>query len=775
MASTLDLFILPLSRAHGQELADVPGLLVNAPPRRPARGRHSDQLLLYLFLLGEARLASSQFDLLLEDLARTYFRTPGTVSTAQRAVAESINQVLLARNLRQGAPGEQLVGALAQLVLRNDRLALAVSGPPHLFLATSDGVQHIQGAQLAGRGLGLARTAPIRYFQSELKPGDSLSLSPDPPAGWVAALQASQGQGPESLRRRLLSLAGPDLAGFLVQAQPGSGKLRLLRPVRAPRPRVPPAAEEAIERPPQAEEPATLLPEALPSSPTAVPPTPAAGPGRAPAPVAAAFETSPAAQPLPSRIPRPVSPPASPAPTPPPAQEQAGAARPQAPQRPPRRARMGFSPMLPVLAVFGRALGGAASAAARSLASLLTRMLPDQGLFTLPASTMAFIAVAIPVLLVTISTVVYLQRGRAEQHQAHLVQAVEAFSQAQASSDPGEQRQAWEGVLSLLDQAESFGVSSDSQALRAQAQDALDQLDYVDRRDFQPALVDEIEAGSHISRMVATDTDLYLLNGKEGVVWRAALTSGGYRLDPTFECGPGPYGGAIVGTIVDITALPKGNELNATLLAIDANGNLLYCIPGEAPHAVQMTPPDMNWGNPQGLTYDNDDLYVLDPQANAVWIYRNLQVDQGPRLFFGEQIPPMQDVIDMAVNLNDLYLLHTDGHLTTCVFSALLESPTRCEEPAAYTDPRPGRRAGPLMENAYFTEILFAPPPDPSIYLLDPDAAAVYHFSVRLTYQRQYRSRDPLPEGPATAFAISRGNRTVFLAIGNQVYYAPLP
>jgi hypothetical protein len=125
--------------------------------------------------------------------------------------------------------------------------------------------------------------------------------------------------------------------------------------------------------------------------------------------------------------------------------------------------------------------------------------------------------------------------------------------------------------------------------------------------------------------------------------------------------------------------------------------------------------------------------------------------------------------------LNDLFLLHTDGHLTTCVFSGLLESPTRCQDPAEYADPRPGRPSGPLIEDAYFTEIYFAPPPDPSLYMLEPNSLAIYHLSVRLTFQRQYRPLDPLPEGPATAFAISRGNRTAFLAVGNQVFYAAMP
>ena len=135
----------------------------------------------------------------------------------------------------------------------------------------------------------------------------------------------------------------------------------------------------------------------------------------------------------------------------------------------------------------------------------------------------------------------------------------------------------------------------------------------------------------------------------------------------------------------------------------------------------------------------------------------------------------MQDVIDLAVNGSDLYLLHEDGHLTTCEYSGLAESPTRCEDPAIFSDPRPGRESGATLSDAVFNEILFSPPPDPSIFLLEPNTKTIYHFSVRLTLQRLYQAIDPLPDGLATAMAVDKINRNAFLAIGNQVYSAPLP
>jgi hypothetical protein len=326
-----------------------------------------------------------------------------------------------------------------------------------------------------------------------------------------------------------------------------------------------------------------------------------------------------------------------------------------------------------------------------------------------------------------------------------------------------------------LDNAEIYMSTDESQELRSHAQGIVDTLDVIERLDFRLAIIDQLDESTQIIRIIARDDGLYMLNGTDGVVGRAVLTDEGYLLDTTFQCGPGPYGGFIIGSLVDIAAMPSGNDLKATILGIDANGNLLRCIPGEIPVATPLEPPDINWGSPTKIAVDGNDLYVLDPQTNAVWIYRGMDVSKAPRLFFDQQIPSLGDAIDMAVNQNDLYLLHEDGHLTSCVYGALTTSPTRCKNPEIYTDPRPGRQSGPYIEDAFFSQIQFSPPPEPSIYLLDSLSQAIYRFSMRLTLDRQFRSKDPLVEFPASAFTVNRGNHAIFMAVGNQVYYAPLP
>jgi hypothetical protein len=378
--------------------------------------------------------------------------------------------------------------------------------------------------------------------------------------------------------------------------------------------------------------------------------------------------------------------------------------------------------------------------------------------------------------VVTIASVVYFQRGLAAQHLNYLNQAQTIASQAPELENPSDLRLVWTRTLEVLDLAESYDISEGSVALRTEAQGALDLLDGVTRLSFPSALTGRLGDEVEITRMASTDDAVYMLNEGTGSVFRAFLTGRGYELEPTFQCGPGAYGSLIVGPLIDLAALPKGNEFNAAVVAMDANGNLIYCIPGKSPIASPLVPPDSNWGNPVAITLDSGNLYVLDPQTNAVWIYRgdNGNFGDRPSLFFADQVPQMQDVMDLAVNRADLYLIHADGHLTTCTFSTVPASPTRCEDPATFIDARPGMQAGAIIPDTQFDQIQFTPPPDPSIYLLDPETQAVYHFSLRLTLQRQFRALEELPDTPATAFSVSP-NRTVFIAIHDQVFVATLP
>lgn len=746
MTASLDLTILPIVKSVKPEQPSLPGLHVASPPRRTARGRNRDHLLLYLSFSGNAPLGTEQTYELLSKLAQTFYKTSSSVTTAQRVVAESLNEFLLNRNLRSASSGQQVIGFFTQAVLRESSIHVAQSGPVHTFIIVSGTAQHLYDPQLSGRGLGLSRTTTVRFSQADLKPNDAILIVPHLPTSWTSeAIITAHMQGPESLRRRLLGEIGPNMSAALIQALPGDGQIRMLRPVKIQKP-APPKKED---------HPAPTLTEEHGS-------TPPAGVAESAAPP----ET------LLSQTPQGTTPRAAVRPAQTVTRAQRSTVEDQKPP-PVKVAAPTTAPKKPSEAK--RAIAAGILQFFNWLSNLGKQLLPDESIFTIPPGTMALIAIIVPIVVVILASMVYFQRGRAAQHDIYFLQSVEQAQYAETLTIPHEQRLAWETTLVHLDQAELYQSTTDSEALRAKAQNHIDKLNVIERLNFQPALTRALKDNTRITRMISIDNDLYLLNAEEGIVVRATLSSRGYIEDQIFQCGPGPYEGYIVGALIDIAPLTTADDSNATILGIDASGNLLYCGPGVPPKAGALTPDPLVWGTPIRITINMNDLYVLDPQANAIWIYRGLDVSKQPQRFFSGQNPSIDHAIDLAVNNDTLYVLHADSHITTCEYSTLVGSPSRCEDPATFSEPRVGLESGPLVYGAQFNEILFLPPPDPSIYLLDPFAKSVYHFSVQLAFQRQFQSRTSLPNDPATSFTINRANLTIFIATGNQVYYANLP
>jgi len=102
-----------------------------------------------------------------------------------------------------------------------------------------------------------------------------------------------------------------------------------------------------------------------------------------------------------------------------------------------------------------------------------------------------------------------------------------------------------------------------------------------------------------------------------------------------------------------------------------------------------------------------------------------------------------------------------------------VETPTRCTDPAFFVDNRNGLTVEQMPETK-FIQLVRTPPPEPSIFMLDERSSSIFHFSLRLNLIQQYRSINELPDQAASALAISP-SRTIFLAVGNEVYSAQLP
>ncbi|MBW8011825.1 MAG: hypothetical protein FVQ83_11405 [Chloroflexi bacterium] len=747
MAASLDITVLPIYRQEGFDQSHLPGLNVASPPRRAARGRRKDRLIIFVSFEGRARLSPSQYSQVLGSLEKGYYQTPGTATTALRSLAASLNDFLLKRNLGGSGRGGQVIGMLTLAVVRENRLYLAQSGAVHGFLLTPDGIRHLYDPKEAGRGLGLSRQTSVRFFQAELSPGTKLVLAPKISPGWnEKTLQGAYGQKLAALRRRLLADAGADLTAVIVQAHTGSGQIRIVH------------SKEKLEAPSGDKQELKEIQKPVSTQPVQPPFQDESGSEAwesvdvpVPETVAEILEDLVDERPPPQAIRR---------------------------SDPPKKTAS-IPEIGPTVKKGVVRLSSIFSQLFQWLRTFFGRMLPEDSAIKLPASTMAFIAVAIPLVVVTVAALVYLKIGRDTLFDSNFSQAQSVARYAQTLSEPLEIWEAWMSTVYYLDEAEQYHVKDESEALRAQAQSILDELDGVTRLDFLPVVEGTLGGAVNIRRIVSTGDDLYMLNTADGngeVLLASKTANDQYLIDPEFNCGPGQYGAYIVGPIVDIAGLPRANEENSTLVAMDGNGNLLYCIKDAPALATPLETPDSLWGNPMAMTIENGNLYILDPLTNAVWIYYG---DGGifggaPRLFFANEIPnDFQGMIDLAIYGDDLFLLHIDGHMIKCTFSDLPEAPTTCDDPTNYIDTRPGRGETVRIPNANFIQMVRAGQLEESLYILDPAAQAIYHFSMQLRLIGQFRSRFPLPEGVTTAFTVS-SEQTIFLVVGDEILYTSL-
>jgi hypothetical protein len=531
MTSSIDLNLLPLARQDGNDKTELPDMYAVTPPRRTAHGREEDSLIIYLSMTGNSPLSPEAHAQLLQQLAQKFYKTAGSLTSALRTVAESLNLYLLDRNLRSTSVGRQGIGQLILVALRSDTLYIAQCGIVHAFLITPKETQHLHDPQSSGRGLGLSRTTPMRFLQTKMEPDDLLVLTTQVSPGWVDnPLKHPQPQGIEVFRRQLLENGIQDFNAVILQAQAGTGKLKILkRKTESPDMAHPTTGAHPIETEtfPQPSEDKNLgIPSSSPTPLTSnmgkVQTSSDGQQGAAPFPPQISTQPSTAYQSGSTQqdasgkaagiwtdsTPKPTS-------------EQAKAKTVHSSSRPLLFSRY-FTSFRRTLAAVGAAillaLRNAMAALSRILLRLLKNLLPDADVLRLPPSAMVFIALAIPLILATIGGVVFLQRGRAQQHEALYKQAEEDAAYANTLSNPLEQHMAWQTVLGDLDKAEYYGVTSQSQALRATAIENLDNLDATKRLDYQQAIVGGLDPGVRVTQMVATGTELYLLNAEQGSV-----------------------------------------------------------------------------------------------------------------------------------------------------------------------------------------------------------------------------------------------------------------
>ncbi|GAB4465623.1 MAG: hypothetical protein Kow0070_28110 [Anaerolineales bacterium] len=803
--TTFDLTILPIHRQNGQAFPDLPGLLAVAPPRKTARGRERDNLVVYLMLSGNADFSAAEVNELVRRAADLFYQTHGSLTFAMRRVSEAVNAALLERNLSTSGRGRYALGSLILAAVRENLCTLSLSGPVHVVWVTEGGQRHIHEPALSGRGLGSSQSAQAHFSQIEFKPGDLIALCGKFPKDWEADLLYERPPASLEASYRKLTFTKSDLHAALLQPQPGRGVITILRPeIRASHSQPEPAP--AIQEPVHAEAPPPLPPqtdEAPPSNPVIteeeldaladlgahfVQPSAYAIPPRAEETPALAPEAGSPVRNFPPSIPR-IKPAATPLEAQTPEEDEAAAE--EEVKKP--RFRL-FPPSKPdAHAEAARQMAKVVVGGIRSgrrlnerigdfLRNFIPKLLPgaeSSQPLVIPNYLMVFMAVFIPLAVSVVAWLVYSSYGLNETYRELYQRALMENAQASSETDPVRQRDAYLRVLERVTQAEQYRETDEIRILRNETQTKLDSLMGIIRLEFIPAFSGGLGGAVQISRMAASESDLYMLNAESGAILHASFNGRSLEYDAAFNCQPGTHGGIQVGTIVDILALPKANAFGASVLGIDSGGTLIYCTPGQVPRASRLPAlPNLNWGRITAFTLDSDNLYILDAETRSVWVYRGKSsaFNDPPYFFFGNQIPDISTAIDLAVSGDDLYLLHADGRLSTCAYSRIAEVPTRCIDPAPRIDNFPAHRDMDIFAQAHFTQMALTSPPNPVVLLLDAENHSVFRLTPRsLELQNQitgYAGKaSPFQTGPASAMAISP-NYVLYLAIGNQVYFA---
>lgn len=416
---------------------------------------------------------------------------------------------------------------------------------------------------------------------------------------------------------------------------------------------------------------------------------------------------------------------------------------------------------------------------ASAVTRLLVRMAP--GLIEPPRpgefspALLAGTAVVIPLLVLTLVSVVYLRRGRNQQFQAYLREAQEAIATAQAAPDTAPAQEAWSTANYYLERALEYGDGPQRQAMATQVRSAMDELNLVSRMEFTPAVSGGFGGNARIEALAATSSDLYVLDLTTPKIWHAWATGRGYEIDSNFDCLDGPDSVQGMSTPVDLAVQSEPGALGAEgVVAVDADGTLLYCAPDRRSLSTQLASPGTGFGRIQAIDTFQDTLYILDARANAVWLYDATGgVFSGEaQLYFVEEVPNLSGAIDLAKSQDELFILYQDEGIDRCRRETPEGTSTRvtCVRDLTLQDSPPGEAPAAPARN--ISEIVYSPPPEPSLFFLDEEGATVYHFSMRMIYQSQIQPTDPFP-ADVSALTLGPPN-DLFVAAGQHVYFTPL-
>jgi len=222
-----------------------PGTLAQAAPRRSARGRGDDLFFVTIGSRGADAVPQNLLDNLSASASDAYYGTPGSVTSALREAAASMNDRIL--DLNQSTYQDEPMQVRAMLaVMRGEDLYLAQCGAGQAILIRPGIVTRLSSDDASRYPLGGSASPHVRYHHLELRSGDMLLLTTHPNPVWgEATLTGLYNLLPEQAIDRLVAASAEDLAGILARIIPaGEASSAILEP---PERTKPPAREPKVD------------------------------------------------------------------------------------------------------------------------------------------------------------------------------------------------------------------------------------------------------------------------------------------------------------------------------------------------------------------------------------------------------------------------------------------------------------------------------------------------------------------------------------------------
>lgn len=730
-------------------------------PRHAARGRASDTLFVLVDLRGPEPLP---YEAVIERIEATYWRTPGSVTSALRAALTVTNDWLMDRNV-QVEVNDRIRAGISCAVLRESEVFIAQAGPAAVYITHHGQVERFPAREVAPQALGAARAVEIRFSHAVLSPGDVVCLCDSATAERLTDDQVASATvytGIEAALQNLEKLAGTnDLIALAFEAAPEAqakaaiqAAIEKVAPQGEPAPPAQPARPlsalevRPIKRPTteeQVEADKTRWAQRMAERAASLPwlrrgeqrPRPQAQP---PPDLTAQTETS--AQPS-----TPVEPAGSI-----PWTRRIGALAGQINVRQHARTIVGSMAM-------------GLAAVLRGLATVLQRTLPEDvaiGPRSRAANTaLATLAALIPFVVAVLVGTSYMQYSTLEEYQARLNAARQEASQAAASRDPAERRKFW---VSAMNQAEGalalFPDSAEARRAREEAQRAIDQIDNVVR--ISPSLLWDFRSpGPH--RLAAQTMNLFVLDRASHQVFQLTLNEAGDGLTSEGKPQVRAYksqnvSDRQVGDLVDLAWMPLGGtRTRASLVILDRGGLLDYdlawnlkSIPlGQGPAPLGASAIAGFGGN----------LYLLDTIEGQVWRHKPQGEGYGStRENYFDKPLDLSKAIDMAIDGN-VYLLQSDGNIRKFfggqeikfVITGLNEPLKR---PVALTVDAEARKG--------------------AVYIADAGAARIVQLSPDAVFIRQFSATGDTLNALEDLLVDERGGR-LFVISGGRLYTARIP